>query len=93
MRLIERYWFWAVVGSMIFTITAQAAERPFYQGKNITFLINYAAGGPPTSKAASWRAMWPNIFREIRPSSCKICPARGVSPESIFLVKWLNATV
>src|ERR1044071_1475515 len=23
-----------------------AAERPFYQGKNITFLINFAAGGP-----------------------------------------------
>jgi tripartite-type tricarboxylate transporter receptor subunit TctC len=23
-----------------------AAERPFYQGKNLTFLINFAAGGP-----------------------------------------------
>jgi tripartite-type tricarboxylate transporter receptor subunit TctC len=22
-----------------------AAERPFYQGKNLTFLINFAAGG------------------------------------------------
>jgi hypothetical protein len=25
---------------------APAAERPFYQGKTVTFLINYAAGGP-----------------------------------------------
>ena len=23
-----------------------AAERPFYQGKNITFFINFSAGGP-----------------------------------------------
>jgi hypothetical protein len=35
------------LASMFFlTFTAGAAERPFYQGKNITFLINYAAGGP-----------------------------------------------
>jgi putative tricarboxylic transport membrane protein len=26
--------------------SAQAAEAPFYQGKNVTFLINFAAGGP-----------------------------------------------
>jgi hypothetical protein len=29
-----------------FAASALAAERPFYQGKNLTFLINYAAGGP-----------------------------------------------
>ena len=27
-------------------LVVHAAERPYYQGKNITFLINYAAGGP-----------------------------------------------
>ena len=46
MRLIERYWLWAVMGSMVLTMTAQAAERPYYQGKNITFFINFSAGGP-----------------------------------------------
>ena len=30
----------------LFAPAVQAAERPYYQGKNITFLINYAAGGP-----------------------------------------------
>ena len=25
---------------------AQAAERPFYQGKTVTFFINFSAGGP-----------------------------------------------
>jgi tripartite-type tricarboxylate transporter receptor subunit TctC len=38
------------LGSMVtFAASASsvaAAERPFYQGKTITFLINYAAGGP-----------------------------------------------
>jgi tripartite-type tricarboxylate transporter receptor subunit TctC len=31
---------------LLFAPAVQAAERPYYQGKNITFLINYAAGGP-----------------------------------------------
>lgn len=35
--------FWAVLA---FTVQARAAERPFYQGKTITVLINFAAGGP-----------------------------------------------
>ena len=46
MGLIERCWFWAVIGSMVLTVTAPAAERPYYQGKNITFFINFSAGGP-----------------------------------------------
>jgi len=36
----------SVIGCIMLLATAQAAERPFYQGKNITFLINFAAGGP-----------------------------------------------
>ena len=31
---------------LLSTGVVQAAERPYYQRKNITFLINYAAGGP-----------------------------------------------
>ncbi|MBI2347732.1 MAG: hypothetical protein HYV05_03655 [Deltaproteobacteria bacterium] len=31
---------------LAFTVQARAAERPFYQGKTITVLINFAAGGP-----------------------------------------------
>lgn len=31
---------------VLFAATAQAAERPFYQGKNVNFVINFAAGGP-----------------------------------------------
>ena len=31
---------------LLSALVVQAAERPYYQGKNITFLINYAAGGP-----------------------------------------------
>lgn len=31
---------------MLFLAPAYCAQAPFYQGKNITFLINFAAGGP-----------------------------------------------
>ena len=32
---------------VIFLVTPSlAAEAPFYQGKNLIFLINFAAGGP-----------------------------------------------
>ena len=33
-------------GLILFLNTASAAERPFYQGKTITFFINFSAGGP-----------------------------------------------
>jgi putative tricarboxylic transport membrane protein len=33
------------VGRLV-TAPLEAAERPYYQGKNITFLINFSAGGP-----------------------------------------------
>jgi tripartite-type tricarboxylate transporter receptor subunit TctC len=46
MKLAARY-FIIVLGSvLVLGGSALAAERPFYQGKNLTFLINYAAGGP-----------------------------------------------
>lgn len=46
MAIIARYFLWALISSMVLSAAAHAAERPFYQGKNITFLINFAAGGP-----------------------------------------------
>jgi tripartite-type tricarboxylate transporter receptor subunit TctC len=36
----------AVLALILLTKALPAAERPYYQGKNVTFLINYAAGGP-----------------------------------------------
>jgi tripartite-type tricarboxylate transporter receptor subunit TctC len=35
-----------LAGLACFGRGATAAERPYYQGKSVTFLINYAAGGP-----------------------------------------------
>ena len=46
MNLIARSLFGLIIG-LIFMITGStAAERPYYQGKSITFLINFSAGGP-----------------------------------------------
>ncbi len=33
-------------GVVLLLVPALAAERPFYQGKNVNFIINFAAGGP-----------------------------------------------
>lgn len=35
-----------LLGWVIFLASAPAAEKAFYQGKTVTFLINFAAGGP-----------------------------------------------
>ena len=46
MKSVRRI-FLMVLSNVIVTATcAVAAERPFYQGKNVIFLINFAAGGP-----------------------------------------------
>jgi len=36
----------SLVAVLLIVRTAPAAERPYYQGKNITFFINFSAGGP-----------------------------------------------
>ena len=36
----------AFLFGMLFLAPAYCAQAPFYQGKNITFLINFSAGGP-----------------------------------------------
>jgi len=46
MKFIMRIVFASAIGVMFIISAATAADRPYYQGKNITFLINYAAGGP-----------------------------------------------
>src|ERR671914_1564497 len=46
MAIIKRCIVWALTISMVLTAAAFAAERPYYQGKTVTFLINFAAGGP-----------------------------------------------
>ncbi len=46
MRVVERYLGWTLLGLLFVVASAQAAERPYYQGKNVTFFINFSAGGP-----------------------------------------------
>ena len=46
MKFVARCLCGVAIG-VIFMITgSNAAERPYYQGKNITFFINFSAGGP-----------------------------------------------
>jgi tripartite-type tricarboxylate transporter receptor subunit TctC len=45
MKLVKRCM--AMVAGLIFAAAvAPAAERPYYQGKTVTFFINFSAGGP-----------------------------------------------
>src|SRR5438034_214874 len=46
MTLYVRVSLWLFSGLCLFFTPAFSAQGPFYQGKNITFLINFAAGGP-----------------------------------------------
>src|SRR5262245_61808551 len=46
MRLICRLFLLSFLGWMVLLVPAIAAQAPFYQGKNLTFLINFSAGGP-----------------------------------------------
>jgi tripartite-type tricarboxylate transporter receptor subunit TctC len=63
---------------VIFHVTpSPSAENPFYQGKNVTFLINFAAGGPTDIEG---RIVARHLVKHIpgNPrSSCRTCPARG----------------
>jgi tripartite-type tricarboxylate transporter receptor subunit TctC len=40
-RLLIVFMNWVLLAPIV-----QAAERVFYQGKNVNFVINFAAGGP-----------------------------------------------
>jgi tripartite-type tricarboxylate transporter receptor subunit TctC len=46
MNLVARSLFGLVIGLMFMITGSPAAERPYYQGKNVTFFINFSAGGP-----------------------------------------------
>ncbi|MEX0803556.1 MAG: hypothetical protein WD688_09605 [Candidatus Binatia bacterium] len=46
MNFITRGSLFFLFGSVMFLSVASAAETPFYQRKNINFLINFAGGGP-----------------------------------------------
>jgi putative tricarboxylic transport membrane protein len=43
---LSRWQILALCSWVLLSAAAQAAEAPFYRGKNVTFLINFAAGGP-----------------------------------------------
>lgn len=46
MKFNLREYGWALMGLFLLAATSQAAERPYYQGKTVTFFINFSAGGP-----------------------------------------------
>lgn len=46
MKFVMRGCLFFLFGLILFLTPAAAAERPFYQGKNVNFVINFAAGGP-----------------------------------------------
>ena len=53
-----------VIGSYVaWAPQSFCAEKPFYEGKTLTVLINYAAGGPPTSRGGCWRAISAGMFK------------------------------
>jgi putative tricarboxylic transport membrane protein len=46
MKVVAVRLFFAVLGSLSIGGIGESADTPYYQGKNVTFLINFAAGGP-----------------------------------------------
>ena len=46
MKFSARSLFAIAIGVISMITGATAAERPYYQGKNVTFFINFSAGGP-----------------------------------------------
>src|SRR6266576_5489828 len=46
MKFLSRASLFFLFGLYLLLVPAFAAERPYYQGKNITFFINFSAGGP-----------------------------------------------
>jgi putative tricarboxylic transport membrane protein len=46
MRLCGRVTSMFFLGGLLLVAPTYSAQAPFYEGKNITFLINFAAGGP-----------------------------------------------
>ena len=46
MKFLMRVSLFVFFGSILLLTPAAAAEKAFYQGKNVNFVINFAAGGP-----------------------------------------------
>ena len=46
MKVQKKASLFLLLGLIVFLAPAFAAEKVFYQGKTITFLINFSAGGP-----------------------------------------------
>lgn len=65
MKLSGRVSLSIVFGVCLFFAPAYSAQAPFYQGKNITFLINFAAGRPTDIEGRIVARLWPSTFREI----------------------------
>jgi putative tricarboxylic transport membrane protein len=62
---LSRWQILALCSWVLLSAAAQAAEAPFYRGKNVTFLINFAAGGPTDIEGRIVARHWPSIFPAI----------------------------
>jgi hypothetical protein len=54
---------------------ADGAQAQFYKGKTVTMIINYPAGGRPTSRDASLLNICPPTLPESRTSSSRTSAA------------------
>jgi hypothetical protein len=53
-----------------------AADEPFYKGKRLSLIINFAAGGP-ISRAGCSQSIWPSTSTAIPASSFRTWMARA----------------
>lgn len=77
MKFVVRSLLMCVCAFALSVASAPAAEKTFYEGKTLTFLINYAAGGPTDIEG---RIVARHLARHIpgQPTWCrKTWPARA----------------
>lgn len=66
MKFLGRASLFLFSGLLVLVAPVFAAEKAFYQGKTITFLINFSAGGPTDIEGRIVAPISPGIFPAIR---------------------------
>jgi len=92
MKRAERHFLIVFMSWVLLASVAQAAERAFYQGKNVNFVINFAAGGPTDIEG---RIVARHLAKHIPGNPtilCKTCRERVGSPVLISWARWRNGT-
>jgi len=86
-RLLIVFMNWVLLAPIV-----HAAERVFYQGKNVNFVINFAAGGPTDIEG---RIVARHLAKHIPGNPTIIVqnmPEPAASPVLISWAKWPNRT-